>query len=516
MKKTILLCIVMLWYSLSLSAQTVQVFSKTGLLKGTYSTIKAALATTTDGDSLILSAHTFKESQLKPHVYDYIIYQGSISGTDTSTIDAGGNGACFEYCTGTIRDIVLTGAKYISSVSRGGAISTFQSGLITGNTTIRNNEGYYMGAMLINSGKINGHVKIINNKSIGLNLGVIGVYDSCFIEDSVIIAHNIGKLTGAIQGPDGVGVEGRNRKLVISGNVRIFDNYGDSSGAIVLGYGGGSTFQMTGGSISHNTSASGNGAAIRSLYLNAPTVSIDSIVTPNIMLKNVQIYNPSASGKRQNEIYVVFSKKPSILYTEGCWWGNSDTTGLIKVDSGTDFKMPNWAIADWGALPFGFLFSNVRAQMKLNTGAALAANALPGLMANFWASTGYFSAATAYINPSNLLSSDYYFPSSGPYTANACIDADTFRPSTKQLAIVEQGFEQVKVYPNPANDVLHIQGIEVGSSLALYDISGKLLKHEEALSNNLNIDVKDLASGIYQLKISTKDGKEGTAKVMKE
>jgi urea transporter len=115
-----------------------------------------------------------------------------------------------------------------------------------------------------------------------------------------------------------------------------------------------------------------------------------------------------------------------------------------------------------------------------------------------------------------MLSSDYYFPSSGPYAATACIDADTFRPSTKQLAIIEQGFEQVKVYPNPATDVLHLQGLAIGSSWALYDMSGKLLKHEEALSNNLSIDVKDLAAGIYQLKITNKDGREGSAKVMKE
>jgi hypothetical protein len=83
-------------------------------------------------------------------------------------------------------------------------------------------------------------------------------------------------------------------------------------------------------------------------------------------------------------------------------------------------------------------------------------------------------------------------------------------------AIPEQALAQVLVYPNPATELLHIQGIEVGSSWALYDMSGKLLKHEEALSNNISIDVKDLAAGIYQLKITNKDGREGTAKVMKE
>jgi hypothetical protein len=90
------------------------------------------------------------------------------------------------------------------------------------------------------------------------------------------------------------------------------------------------------------------------------------------------------------------------------------------------------------------------------------------------------------------------------------------RDTNKVNSIATFRESQVLVYPNPAKDVLHIQGIEVASVLMLYDVAGKLIKQEEAKSNDVSIDVKDVASGIYQLKITSPSGGEGSAKVMKE
>lgn len=109
----------------------------------------------------------------------HIQYQGTISGGDTTTIDAMGNGSVFTNCKGTIRDIVLTGAKYIPPPggSNGAAILNFE-GRITGNTTIRNNEGFTLGALYGSNILIDSNVKILNNvkhaSGTGFCAGAIG------------------------------------------------------------------------------------------------------------------------------------------------------------------------------------------------------------------------------------------------------------------------------------------------------------------------------------------------------
>ncbi len=88
--------------------------------------------------------------------------------------------------------------------------------------------------------------------------------------------------------------------------------------------------------------------------------------------------------------------------------------------------------------------------MRLNTGAALPPNSLKGLEGKFFATAGIFSAPSSRITSANVVAGDYTYPSSGTFAVTTVIDADTFRPITKMLGIKEQGFEQVKICPNPA------------------------------------------------------------------
>ena len=81
----------------------------------------------------------------------------------------------------------------------------------------------------------------------------------------------------------------------------------------------------------------------------------------------------------------------------------------------------------------------------------------------------------------------------------------------------------VRVFPNPTSDYIHIEGLETGTSIELYDLSGKLVKNEKlkngfgaAQPDKAVLDVKNLSTGTYLLKITSKEGAVGTAKVMKE
>lgn len=513
---TILLFSIYSFQFTATKAQSVRVFSKTGLLKGTYSTVAAALATTTDGDSLILSAHTFNESRLKGNYS--VVYQGTISGGDTTTIDAKGNGSVFDRCRGTIRDIVLTGANY-SSGSGGAAIQDFE-GKLTGNTTIRNNEGFNTAGIKGRNIIIEGNVKFLNNKHVaiagGNRAGAIHCSNgNLTIKDDVLISGNEAD-SGAIVFFGANGYLSKIYKFTIEGNVTITKNKGKLSNAIWVG--NGCIVSINNANIYSNIAMNTNTASIYS-RTTTPALPYDSIGMPEITIKNSRIYNPKPDGTRQNEVIIKYVDKPVKFHTEGCWWGNSDTTGLIIAEAGTDFTMPNWAVAKWYGVPFGTSGSQVRAQMLLNTGAALPANCFKGLEGKFTATAGSFPSPTTVINAGNLIASDYYYPASGPFAITASVDAGTFRANNKgALGIKEPGYTSVKVFPNPATHELHISNLPAGITLHVFDASGRIALQRGYLDAQpeLVIPVADWPAGVYTINLYNQQDQLGTAKFVKK
>lgn len=85
--------------------------------------------------------------------------------------------------------------------------------------------------------------------------------------------------------------------------------------------------------------------------------------------------------------------------------------------------------------------------------------------------------------------------------------------------ISTHNFNQVfwlKIAPNPVADYLHLeakQGVVV-QSLALTDIQGRVLKSYPQWKGD-KIDVRNLAPGIYFLKVQATDGRMGVLKVLK-
>jgi hypothetical protein len=513
---TILLFSIFSFQLTTTKAQSVRVFSKTGLLKGTYSTVAAALATTTDGDSLILSAHTFKESRLKGNYS--VVYQGTIVGGDTTTIDAMGNGSVFDRCLGKIRDIIIQGGKFITGPggSDGSGIVNKDGFLhLTGNTIIRNNLSQGSGGVLMYDGIIDGNVKIVNNVG---TIYVGGVYanNDVVIRDNVVIANNFGNTGSAIAllSQGGTSVK---KSLRIEGNVQITGNISDSSCTIYLGNSG-CKVDIIGANITHNITPTKKGGTI---YTSDPGsfLPIDSIRRPDITIKNCRIFNPKSDFSRQTEIYLGFNTKPVKFHTEGCWWGNSDTTGLIIAEAGTDFTMPNWAVAKWYGVPFGTSGSQARAQMQLNTGAPLPPNCFKGLEGKFSATAGSFPSPTTVINPGNLIASDFYYPASGPFAITASVDADTFRTNNKgALGIKEPGYTSVKVFPNPATEELHISNLPAGIRLHIFDASGRIALQRAYLDAqpDLVIPVADWPAGVYTINLYNQQDQLGTAKFVKK
>lgn len=69
------------------------------------------------------------------------------------------------------------------------------------------------------------------------------------------------------------------------------------------------------------------------------------------------------------------------------------------------------------------------------------------------------------------------------------------------VSITEHAYDvhQLDIFPNPASNNLYytISDNEIGSSIHVYDLAGRLLKQEQMTSTTGHIDIQDLLSGIY-------------------
>ncbi|MES2477609.1 MAG: T9SS type A sorting domain-containing protein [Bacteroidota bacterium] len=520
MKK--ILHIIFLFFTYALTgnlvfAQVAKVY-RGGTLIGTYTTLaNASTAANAIGDSILLSAHTFKEFDIP--MQGGQTWQGTMTATDTTTIDAESKGRIgVRLISGKgraliLRDIICAKGETIGSFGGeldGGAFYSTDSLILKGYTIIRNCHAKRSGGGVFHA-YAQDHVKITNNYS-----------DSCggggghiFAMDSVEISFNTAKYGGAAGDATSTG----GHLYTYSRGVLVCNNIASIAGGAVYG-----TIGIIEGQVIGNQAPLGaalystSGAEISALY-------------------NAKIYNPDASGKRQNEICLT---KASLILG-GVWFGKSDTIGLTKI-----LKLPpfpdatitgkyakaNWSV-NWGKpitnkdtlFPIGAAFT-------YNDGTSLPVKALPWLVGSFSSSTGKMLTPSPKMSPTDTLSSlfrTYVYTTKGdttskPINFTCIVDGDTFRTSPRvwgidsiKLSISNSAKEtQVMVYPNPAKEVLNIQGVEIGSSIELYDVMGKLVLQQVCDSTIIKLNVAHLTKGVYTLKITTKEGNEGSAKVMKE
>jgi len=70
--------------------------------------------------------------------------------------------------------------------------------------------------------------------------------------------------------------------------------------------------------------------------------------------------------------------------------------------------------------------------------------------------------------------------------------------------------------PNPCADVLTIAAAEEISSIAVYDISGRVMMNVAAAGNTTRLDMRGFAGGLYFVKLTAKSGAVQTSKIVKE
>jgi len=102
------------------------------------------------------------------------------------------------------------------------------------------------------------------------------------------------------------------------------------------------------------------------------------------------------------------------------------------------------------------------------------------------------------------------------YVSN--LSGSVFKISDALLSIDENTQNTISIYPNPANTVLNIDffgtAITNSTTINIFDIQGKLIKSilKDNIDTFTSINISDLKSGFYILKIKSEDGKKATQK----
>jgi hypothetical protein len=91
-----------------------------------------------------------------------------------------------------------------------------------------------------------------------------------------------------------------------------------------------------------------------------------------------------------------------------------------------------------------------------------------------------------------------------------CTGADTIKISDC-LGTDVTSQELLTLYPNPASDILFIDGANVNQAFTIFDANGRIVNFGSQVSNSINIE--SLESGMYFLQIQ---GQDETTSFLKE
>jgi hypothetical protein len=98
----------------------------------------------------------------------------------------------------------------------------------------------------------------------------------------------------------------------------------------------------------------------------------------------------------------------------------------------------------------------------------------------------------------------------------ACEDEESISIQVETNPFVPDWEYNVSIYPNPATTTLNLTSTGISDlELSVLDITGKVIKTERMLNQTFTIDVSDLASGIYMLRLVSTDGASKIVKFVK-
>lgn len=86
---------------------------------------------------------------------------------------------------------------------------------------------------------------------------------------------------------------------------------------------------------------------------------------------------------------------------------------------------------------------------------------------------------------------------------------------TAILGVDENEDVNFKLFPNPTNDILTLCGTDL-QQVEVYDITGRRMLSKSVSEDEASLDMRELASGLYFVRVTCNDGKQNVRKVVKE
>lgn len=86
---------------------------------------------------------------------------------------------------------------------------------------------------------------------------------------------------------------------------------------------------------------------------------------------------------------------------------------------------------------------------------------------------------------------------------------------TTNNVVIVNALEYVKIYPNPASEILYVEGLETGSCIELYDIVGRKVHMITTAKENEIVNISYLPEGNYIIQLTDNRGRRMTGKVAK-
>lgn len=505
-------------------AQTVTIFRSGLPTSPTYSSIQSAVAAALDADSLVLSADTFRESNI---LVDRSL---SITGTQSSGVFSlidGGVGNDSTLLLFNNPDI-FSGVKFLNlrdvHFTNGKANNGFDSGggaLFAGLGTRLTLDGYCKlfqntapdsslgfagsrnGGAIFAMGDVflKGHTQIENNTAV--NGGAVYALQALEIGDSVLIQDNQATLLGggifaksytqltddAIlrnnRANQGAAVYAQGNQFYIRNQVQVTQNKAislggalslqdvyfemmdsviishnevDSSKAAAIYSVGFNEFYLKGGQIVHNKILKPDTSAQGFALFNDSALGGSSLIT----LSNLRIFNPQPGLTHRNEVHNI--QVASAFLSDSCWWGKSDTSGLIFNLPSATVAFRSWVICDWrinNALPIDTQKTfPVSAQFSLHSGASLPSQFFWMLQGVFASDSGSFSPTVASMSMTNDITSIFSVPYlSKAVQLSAVIDEDSFSAQPYVIGLSQKNILANKgfsIFPNPASQSFNI------------------------------------------------------------
>lgn len=108
----------------------------------------------------------------------------------------------------------------------------------------------------------------------------------------------------------------------------------------------------------------------------------------------------------------------------------------------------------------------------------------------------------------------WIIPNSGCYAPDSVLSNRLFIKNVTNLNHIE--IEGLSLYPNPANDLVNINGLLLGDEIRLVDMVGKTIIVSNAINNtSKELNIQQLSNGIYFIRLQ-RDNKSQLFKLIKE